>query len=336
MEKTVIDCLTYLVQNSPFIPVPTLSNENDQIFQMDPKHGKGTFRMLKFNSSLILILIADFTPNKTLEKVIEVSEKYLEISQFETESSSFKVSGKKLNNVEKGIYYYLNTKKKTYTYCEANKSVKFTKIILTKEYFDTFLKLKYDDFKYEKTKVLGSYLLKTQHSPQLNFIFQQIRESQAEGKILSLYLESKVMEILSIIITRLDEKEKHISVVLTKKDKQNLNIAVSAMKRDLSVHIDGAELSKIALMSPARFQLAFRKYYGIPPYEYLKELRLNRALLLLKNPEYTISAIAEKVGYTHAGHFSKIFKSSYGITPSKYRRMSLNSNSHNSYHIYYS
>jgi len=166
---------------------------------------------------------------------------------------------------------------------------------------------------------LNSYLLKTQNSPQLNFIFQQIRESQAEGKILPLYLESKVMELLSIIITRLEEKEKNISVVLTKKDKQNLKRVVSAMKKDLSVHIDGLELSKIALMSPARFQLAFRKYYGVPPYEYLKELRLNKALLLLKNPEYKISTIAKKVGYTHTGHFAKIFKSTYGITPSKYR-----------------
>ena len=162
-------------------------------------------------------------------------------------------------------------------------------------------------------------MLKTQNSPQLNFIFQQIRESQAEGKILPLYLESKVMELLSIIITELEEKGKNISVVLTKKDKQNLKRAVSAMKKDLSVHIDGLELSKIALMSPARFQLAFRKYYGVPPYEYLKELRLNKALLLLKNPEYKISTIAEKVGYTHTGHFAKIFKSTYGITPSKYR-----------------
>ena len=82
----------------------------------------------------------------------------------------------------------MNTEKKTYTYCEANKPVKFTKIILTKEYFDTFLKLKYEDFDYEKTKTLSSNLLKTQNSPQLNFIFQQIRESQAEGKILPLYL----------------------------------------------------------------------------------------------------------------------------------------------------
>ena len=130
MDRTVIDYLTNLVHDAPFIPVPTLSTENKQIFKIDPHFGKGTFRILKFDSSLILILIANFTPNKTLEKITEVSEKYLEISQFETESSSFKVGGRKLNNVEKGIYCYLNTEKKTYTYCEANKPVKFTSITI--------------------------------------------------------------------------------------------------------------------------------------------------------------------------------------------------------------
>lgn len=319
MERTILNYLNNLVREMPLILIPTFSTENKQFYKIDSNFGKGTFRILNFNNGSFLISIADYTPYKTMEKLTEVSEKYVEISQFETESSLFKIGGRKINNVEKGIYFYLNSEKKTYTYCEANKPVKFTKIILTKEYFDNFLKLKYEDFEYEKAKILNTYMLKAQNSTQLNFIFQQIRESQVEGKILPLYLESKVMELLSIIFTRLDEKEKNISVVLSKKDKQNLKKVVSVMKKDLSVHIDGLELSKIALMSPARFQLAFRKYYGVAPYEYLKELRLNRSLLLLKNPELKISDIAEKVGYTHAGHFAKIFKSTYGITPSEYR-----------------
>ena len=86
MEKTVIDYLTHLVDNAPFIPIPTLSSENNQMFQMDSHHGKGTFRILKFDSSMILILIADFTPNETIEKVTEVSEKYLEISAVDRKS----------------------------------------------------------------------------------------------------------------------------------------------------------------------------------------------------------------------------------------------------------
>ena len=37
------------------------------------------------------ILIADFTPKETFEKVAAISEEYIEISQFETDSSAFKI-----------------------------------------------------------------------------------------------------------------------------------------------------------------------------------------------------------------------------------------------------
>ena len=40
------------------------------------------------------------------------------------------------------------------------------------------------------------------------------------------------------------------------------------MKKDLSAYPSGEELAQIAGMSPARYQLAFRKYYGTTPYEY--------------------------------------------------------------------
>ena len=75
MDRTVINYLTNLVHDAPFIPVPTLSTENKQIFQIDPNFGKGTFRILKFDSSLILILIADFTPNETMEKITDLKQK---------------------------------------------------------------------------------------------------------------------------------------------------------------------------------------------------------------------------------------------------------------------
>lgn len=321
MEKTIIDYLSNLINIAPFISIPELSSKNDQVYKIHPNYAIGKFRILKFDGNQLLILIADFTPKETIEKVTEVSEKYLEISQFETSNSSFKIGGRRTNSVEKGIYYYLNTEKKTYTYCVANKPVKFTKIILTKKYFDTFLKLRYENIEYNKTKMVNNNLLKIQNSPELNFIFQQIRQSQVEGKLLQLYLESKIMELLSFIISSMDKADNNISVTLTKKDKQNLRKSVAAMKNDLSKHIDAFNLSKIALMSPARYQLAFRKYYGVPPYEYLKELRLNKALLLLKNPENNIYNVAEKVGYKHAGHFSKVFKATYGILPSQYRKM---------------
>ena len=93
------------------------------------------------------------------------------------------------------------------------------------------------------------------------------------------------------------------------------------MKNDLAAYPTGEELAQIAGMSTARYQLAFRKYYGTTPYEYLKELRLNQALILLKNSDYGIATIAAKVGYHNSGHFAKLFKKVYGLGPREYRNL---------------
>ena len=55
--------------------------------------------------------------------------------------------------------------------------------------------------------------------------------------------------------------------------------------------------------------------------EYLKELRLNQALILLKNSDYGIATIAAKVGYHNPGHFAKLFKKVYGLGPREYRNL---------------
>ena len=97
--------------------------------------------------------------------------------------------------------------------------------------------------------------------------------------------------------------------------------ALPILKNDLAAYPTGEELAQIAGMSTARYQLAFRKYYGTTPYEYLKELRLNQALILLKNSDYGIATIAAKVGYHNSGHFAKLFKKAYGLGPREYRNL---------------
>ena len=129
------------------------------------------------------------------------------------------------------------------------------------------------------------------------------------------------MELLSLIINKIEHSEKQISVKLDHKDIISLRKTITFMKNNLSCYPSGEELAKIAGMSASRYQLAFRKQYSTTPYEYLKEMRLNHALLLLKNSDYCISHIAAIVGYHNSGHFAKLFKTAYGMTPKAYRQL---------------
>lgn len=64
----------------------------------------------------------------------------------------------------------------------------------------------------------------------------------------------------------------------------------------------------------------FRKKTGVPPMEYIKNLRLQKAKELLANTEYTVLQIAEQVGYSFNSSFSRIFKETEGTSPAQYRK----------------
>ena len=54
----------------------------------------------------------------------------------------------------------------------------------------------------------------------------------------------------------------------------------------------------------------------------VKEERMKRARMLLKETNQTVETIAAEVGYENVEHFNRLFKKTYNITPVQYRKMS--------------
>jgi AraC-like DNA-binding protein len=52
--------------------------------------------------------------------------------------------------------------------------------------------------------------------------------------------------------------------------------------------------------------------------EFIKNIRLKKAVQLLETQNYNIAEIAYKVGFSDPSYFSKIFKKQYGKSPSEY------------------
>jgi AraC-like DNA-binding protein len=319
MTRSIQDYYSIFLEQLPFMLIPEYSKEGDYFYRMLPQFGEGTLRLISYNH-MFMVLIADYVPKNSFEKVSEISESYVEISQFETTSSFLKVGKRKIKPVKKGICCYINNSKKIYVYCNANESVCFTKVIISQEYYDVFLKERYKD-DYIEAKYAMKFLSLSPNLPELNFIFQQMKSCQAKGSSMQIYIEGKILELLAIVTYNYEERVKmeHLHVKLTRKDVYSLKKVINYMEKNISKYPSIEELSKLANMSKTRFQLAFRKTYGTTAYTYLKTLRMNHALFLLRDSEYSISSIAKQVGYNNAGHFAGIFKKMYGVTPKKYR-----------------
>ncbi|MGL1891419.1 MAG: response regulator [Spirochaetaceae bacterium] len=81
-------------------------------------------------------------------------------------------------------------------------------------------------------------------------------------------------------------------------------------------------LEKVAsqiYMSPEHFSREFKKTVGDTYINYVTNLRMSKAKHYLTTSNIQISKISNMVGFRNTKYFSKIFKSSTGNTPSKYR-----------------
>ncbi len=322
MQHSVHDYFaTVLPAQLQFAFIPELSNDGYRYYRMRSEYGHGSFKLISFHEYFV-ILIADYTPAETFEKISEISQPYIEISQFETATSSWRVGKQKLKSVDPGICCYINTSRTVSAYCEAGKPVRFTKVLITQDYFDEYIQQSYGD-SYKQTLDTISYLTRNPNSPELNFIFQQIRDCTAVGTALQIYLDSKVLEMLSLVTHHYNQARAHkrLPVRLDPKDRRALAKTITYMKKNLAAYPSMGELARLANMSESRYQLAFKQVYGTTVYEYLKELRMNYALLLLRDSDFTIRMIAGMVGYSNAGHFSGLFRKLYGLSPKEYRLM---------------
>lgn len=65
----------------------------------------------------------------------------------------------------------------------------------------------------------------------------------------------------------------------------------------------------------------FRRQTGSSLYQYLQQMRLSCALnLLVESPQTNLSTLALDLGFSSHGHFSTVFTTTFGMTPSTFRQ----------------
>lgn len=75
------------------------------------------------------------------------------------------------------------------------------------------------------------------------------------------------------------------------------------------------EMAQEAGMSAPVFHRAFKNVTGSSPHQYLKVTRLNRAKGFILTDGVPVSEVARRVGYDNAAHFSRAFRSHFGVSP---------------------
>lgn len=82
-----------------------------------------------------------------------------------------------------------------------------------------------------------------------------------------------------------------------------------------------ADLAAVAGVDPAHLARTFRAHYGMTAGAYLREIRVRRAAEALVHSTAPIARIALDAGFADQSHFTRVFRTSHGVTPRRWRAL---------------
>lgn len=101
--------------------------------------------------------------------------------------------------------------------------------------------------------------------------------------------------------------------------KLQLQRATDFMQAHLGETLTLEELASATGLSSSHFARRFKVTTGMPPHQFLMQLRVERAKRMLRGGT-SIIEIALACGFTHQEHMTRIFRRAVGLTPAAYRR----------------
>ena len=100
--------------------------------------------------------------------------------------------------------------------------------------------------------------------------------------------------------------------------RQRLSPAIRYLRGHLTEKIDCSGLAQSCNLSSAQFYNLFHEEYGCSPLEYRDSLLVERAVVLLRDGAFSVSEVAQMLGFESVSYFSRFFKKHKGVPPSKF------------------
>ncbi len=140
------------------------------------------------------------------------------------------------------------------------------------------------------------------------------------------YLDNEKLPASGLIRIKLMELFFHLSCIdgcmlrqlLDVREHYRANITATVeenVMNSLSVH----QLAELSGRSISSFRRDFSAIYNMPPSQWIRLKRLEKARELLLGTTMTVTDICYTLGFEHIAHFSKLFKTHFGKSPLEYK-----------------
>ncbi len=153
---------------------------------------------------------------------------------------------------------------------------------------------------------------------------KQIDNGIEDEMLLNEYLHHCLIGYYQIYTQEIDNKYQRLSFLKTKTKKEifrRLLLAKEYLHSNSDKEVKLEDLAKYCCLSTNHLLRTFKEAFGKSPWQYLIQLRLDRAKSFLRTTDYPLSEIICLVGFESLSSFVRLFKTSVGITPFKYKKL---------------
>lgn len=144
--------------------------------------------------------------------------------------------------------------------------------------------------------------------------FLRATGSAADRRVLApLYLQEMVYRVL-----QREQYARLLSIAAAEAASNPVSAVLEYMRDRLGEPLTVADLAEQVSLSPSAFSQLFRDVTGRAPYQFFKDMRLDRARELLVDGRWPVARISKEIGYASVSHFIREFRGRFGVTPRAY------------------
>ena len=127
-------------------------------------------------------------------------------------------------------------------------------------------------------------------------------------------LNSSFFILITLVSRAFSEK-----ITFTQRREADFAHTVAYMQTHYAQPLRIPQLAQMAHLSERQFNRRFKSIYHVSPSQFLVQLRMNRACILLEESGLNISEIAMECGFSDINYFSSSFRAMFGKSASQYR-----------------
>ncbi len=153
------------------------------------------------------------------------------------------------------------------------------------------------------------------YEPNLHNRFKELFDREYSSGLDKIYLKNKTMEMILYVLEEFQKKEKFTIDGFDDEDIKRVKQAQEILKNYFHEKITIPKLAKKVALNQSKLKKGFKELSGKTIHEYLKDVRLEKAVEYLKANKYSIKEVSLMVGYTNQGSFSYAFSNKFNCLP---------------------